>query len=450
MMAINLIFNTKSLLILATLLFELGLFAHFYRNNLLYAKPTEYLMLASSFFIFISQFKKGYFEEFVKLKLPFIFSSLIFVFVLTASLIGNYSYDLSFEVNGIRLLLKLVLNITIFFGVLYIINNRPSVLKDLSLLFWLPFCIYIPIIWTHFISPRFFFEVVGGSGRFQGFSAGPGAIAFSLNESIPIIFASFLAISSIFKKIILLLPFFFLMIIICWCGSRIALISLLFSLIYIILFSFSLNRKKMTFNSYRILFFNIIIFAFFSYLVPQHLIDLEPFKHLIVERITGFDTYDKYYETVTYKDLFFGAYNLITNPEVNVRIPSFKYYYNLCIHNIFGVGVNYFPELAFIRPISYQPTPTDSFLDTWVHGGIGLVLTLIFFCFTVFKLYLLKIKKSFELSNQKSGYLYLGFSAAFIANIIVTIFGGFPIYSLKFWILCAIPFASYFQDRSAR
>jgi hypothetical protein len=447
MKTINLFFNTKSLLILATFLFEIGVFAHFYRNNLFYAKPTEYFMLASSFLIFISLLKKGLFEELEKLKFPFIVSTLIFIFVFTASLIGNYFYDLSFEMNGIRLLLKLILNITIFLGVLYILNNRPSTLRELSLLFWLPFCIYIPIVWIYFINPHILFEVVGPSGRFQGFSEGPGAIAFSLNESIPIIFASFLAVKSKFKKIILLAPFFFLTIIIFWCASRIAFISLLFSLIYIILIFLLLKQKKMTFNSYRVLFFNIIIFLFVAYLTTQHLVDVAPFKHLIIERVTGFDTYDKYYETVTFKDLFIGAYNLITNPEINVRIPSFKYYYDLCIHNIFGVGVNYFPKLAFVRSISYQPTPTDSILDTWVHGGIGLFLTLIFFCFTVFKLYLLKIKKSFELANQESGYLYIGFSAAFIANIIVTIFGGFPIYSLKFWILCAIPFTSYFEAK---
>ena len=70
MKTINLFFNTKSLLILATFLFELGLFVHFYRNNLFYAKPTEYFMLASSFLIFISLLKKGLFEELEKLKFP--------------------------------------------------------------------------------------------------------------------------------------------------------------------------------------------------------------------------------------------------------------------------------------------------------------------------------------------------------------------------------------------
>ena len=188
----------------------------------------------------------------------------------------------------------------------------------------------------------------------------------------------------------------------------------------------------------------MILFGFVYYLIFWYLIDITPFSHLIVERVTGYDSYDGL-EKVNFIDMILGAWKLISDPHINVRLLSFKHYFELCMDNPFGLGVNYFPRFAYVRLDSLEPTPPDSILDTFVHGGIGLFLILIFFVSNTFKLYIEKIKKGFEL-NFNIGFLYLGFCAAFVANLVVILFGGFPIYSLKFWILSSIPYASLFKS----
>ena len=171
---------------------------------------------------------------------------------------------------------------------------------------------------------------------------------------------------------------------------------------------------------------------------------------MITERFTGRDTYDAANPIKTLSEYLNLTLANFVNPDKNIRITSFKYYYNLILDNPLGLGVNYFPKMAFVdAKVCFNHCPTDSILDTFVHGGIGLFVTMLFFSKKIIILFFSKIISLFKEGNRFA-FLYLGFSAAFISNLIVAFFGGFPIYSLKFWIISAIAFALPYAEQSKK
>lgn len=438
--------SSKSrLFILGGFVFQLGLFFHFYRLNLLYAKPTEYLFLASSFILFTAYACSiDDFKNFIpkKNKNPLIFAILISGFVLFSTFIGFFSHNLQFDVNGFRLLLKLILNTFIFISVIALINRNQILIKNFAILFWLPFIVYLPLTFEAYDFVYFGINLVEpGSGRFRGFTEGPGATAFSLNESLPILLSFIFFVENKYIKAGLIFSLIFLGFILIWCGSRIALISTFFSLIYLIFFI--VWFKKIPVKNFLYL---LIVLSFGLYFLSNHF-DLTQLNHMITERLTGRDTYDAANPIKNFSEYFNLTLKNFMDPNKNIRITSFKYYFNLIMDNPLGLGVNYFPTMAFIdAKVCLNHCPTDSILDTFVHGGIGLFITLFIFSRKIIVLYFSKITSLFKI-NSRFALLYLGFSAAFISDLIVTLFGGFPIYSLKFWIISAIAFTLPYTER---
>ena len=424
---------------------QLGLFFHFYRLNLLYAKPTEYLLLVSSFILFlayatnIDDIKKS-----IKKinKEPLIFAILIFGFVLFSTCIGFFSHNLLFDVPGFRLLLKLILNIFIFISVIALINHNQTLIKNLAILFWVSFIVYVPFTWGANDFAYFGINLVEPvSGRFRGFTEGPGATAFSLNESLPILLSFYFFVENKYIKAGLIFPLIFLGLILLWCGSRIALISTSISLIYLIFFIVLFKKVQVkNFLYFLILFFSCLYFI-------SHYIDIPQIIHMLAGRLIGVGPAELATKIKNTSDFLNLTLSGVSDPNINIRITSFKYYFNLVMDNPLGLGLNYFPTMAFFDDlICFNYCPPDSILDTFVHGGIGLFITMVLFSRKIIVVFFSKITSLFK-NNSRFAFLYLGFSAAFISDLIVTLFGGFPIYSLKFWIISAIAFALPYSER---
>ena len=204
MKSLSLNSSKNRLVILASIVFQLGLFFHFYRLNLLYAKPTEYLLLASSFILliayasYIADIKNLITKKYIY---PLKFAISILGFVLFSTCIGYFSHDLIFDISGIRLLLKLILNILIFISVILLINYNQALIKNFAILFWLPFLLYAPLLLAADDLVYFGINLLEPvSDRFRGFTEGPGATAFSLNESLPIMLSSIFFIKSKYLK----------------------------------------------------------------------------------------------------------------------------------------------------------------------------------------------------------------------------------------------------------
>jgi hypothetical protein len=116
----------------------------------------------------------------------------------------------------------------------------------------------------------------------------------------------------------------------------------------------------------------------------------------------------------------------------NVRLLPFNHYWDLFCDNILGVGVNYFPKLAFVNPFNHESMLTESFLDTFIHGGIFLVFFLAYFSYRImcvnYKNY----------SDPKSFLIFLSLKSVFVGNLVLAFIGGYPIYQLRTWIIAAM------------
>lgn len=422
---------SKTLLIVGTTCFIV-------RVDLGLAKPTEYffsiaVLMGTLYFVITPKWRK------VNGLIVTLIAMVVFA-VLLGTLWGAFAYGLEFSVGGVRLLLKLFLNVWTFLVLLVWLEEDQTFFRRMALAMSVPYVVYA-LAW--FLPDQWKMQLLNEPdlqlGRFQGISDAVGSMAFPLVEAFAFAYVLWLKESNkattkwwfmVVTGVVLLFEL--------WSASRICMLALITcAFVGMALVARSGERRYMAAmavggRSMALLAVPIVVGLQMGAL---------NFLEIAVIRVTGASL-----DQEDLSGMAMNAINLLTDPSINVRLSSYDYYKDLVLSNQLGLGVNYFERLAY--EVNGAKLPPDSFLDTMMHGGVLLAAAMSILVFIALRSAVRKMQRNgVELRNADSLPYLIGAATALVANLVFTAFGGFPIYSLRFWIILAMCMA-YKQNNS--
>jgi hypothetical protein len=279
-----------------------------------------------------------------------------------------------------------------------------------------------------------FIDTGGSGGRFHGFSVNPGAIAFAMIEAISFIYAKWLYLHSL--KSFLRIPYlvFFLagVLVLLWTGCRIPLIATVVSIVAgSIMYGWGVLKGRIS----TVVLMSLLRFAAvvvtcvvaFRFLAPESV--LETFT----TRVFGVRVANLSTDPV----VLMQAYQRLRDPRMNPRIDSSRYYGDLFLSNPLGLGLTMMEGFGLVEPNGAKRVP-DSFLSTLLHGGFMLAVAMTFLMVIAISVVIRNLRLWPAGCHDLHIVSYVGASAALMAQIVVTAFGGFDIYGMHFWTVMAM------------
>lgn len=419
---------------LSKALFLMGTCLYVYRLDVGPAKPTEYAYSLAIYMASLYLLYEGNLAKLRRIKRSACCCVAIAVYsVMLATVLGLLRYGISFDRTGVRLFLKLILNILLFL-VLYVFFaedkvffNRMAAALSIPLLAYAAFPFLPTTLMAKFVSGEIH------EGRFLGFAVGPGAIGFAMTSAVSFIYVKWLDVcyrKSLLRFVYLILLLGCIMILV-WTGCRLGVIAGIACILAgSIMFESGILRKRpaVALRKSVLRFASVVVVCgiFLRFLLPWYI--LEPF----MERTFGIPVSKLSLDIVTLSL----PYERLTNPDLNPRFESIGYYADLYARNPLGIGVNYLQR--FGREEKGVILPPDSFLDTFMHGGILLVVAMIFLIGEALRNIMRVIRCGAGRFQESHIVSYLGASAAFVGYLVLTVFGGIPIYDMRFWIILAM------------
>ncbi|WP_447974983.1 hypothetical protein [Nitrospira sp. Kam-Ns4a] len=413
---------------LSKLLFIGGTVFFLIRIDIGVAKPTEYVfslaVLAGTLHLASSTSWKKLSGHIVLMAAAVVFA------VLLGTAWGSFAYGLEFNSGGIRLLLKLLLNVWVFLVLLIWLREDRKFYRSIALGMSIPYVVYIvALALPERLQLLLLNEPDIRLGRFQGVSYGVGSMAFPLAEAFGFAYALWLTdIAKASKRQwVLMIVATSIVGLELWTASRIGLLALIASMFVgpmLVARSMSAGYAGAFRIGARSLALAVLL-AFVSWEAG-----LLNFTEIAVIRVSGVVPGE-----MEIGELIRNGFDRLTDPEINIRLVTYSYYQHLALANPLGMGVNYFERYAV--NVGGEQLPPDSFMDTLIHGGFLLAAVMFVFVLTAMNRVSRRIKDNSRVGGNAGPYL-VGAATALVANLVFTAFGGFPIYSLRFWIILAM------------
>jgi len=401
------------------------------RIDLGVAKPTEYVYSLGLLFALIYILTS---PKWAKLSAETL--SLVCV-VVYAVLLGTawlaFRHGIYFEISGIRLLLKLFLNVMVFVVVLIWFKEDKAFYKKMVLSLSVPYVFYFGFfVLPEDVKLRYLDAPDIAEGRFIGMTNGVGGIAFPIVEAFAVCYVMWLDASlkrSHWRFPLAGMAIGFILLEL-WSASRIGLAAMA-SCVCV----GTLLYKRGTKGELRGVGRRAVLFALVGgvilYLGLQ--IGYWGFAEIAFLRIIGSNE-----QGLSVVEMIQSAWGLLTDPTVNVRLGAFNYYKELVLANPFvGMGVNYYERYAF--EIGGEQLPPDTFLDSFIHGGILLVASMLLLLVkAVATIWRRTLAEPANSGADELRTYRIAAATALAGNCVFAVFGGFPIYSLRFWVILAM------------
>ena len=415
-------------------LFLVGTCLYIYRIDIGAAKLTEYMYSLAIYAAFLYLL---YEHDIAKLMYirpsTYAWVALAFLSVIFATSLTLIRYDVSFDREGVRLLLKFVLNILLFMVLYVLFVDDKAFFRRMGHALSVPLFIYAVFPFLPISVMGKFVDTGGYGGRFMGFSVTPGAVGYPMIEAISFIYVEWLALRY-YKSSWRFVWFAFLLgciMVLIWSGCRLPLIAVVVC-IFAGTFLFRAGMLKTRLSNTIIkssLHFGVVsILCFFAlrFLVPLHV------QETFTTRVFGLSMSKMSLDTSLIKL----ALVKFTDPAVNPRLGSTVYYGDLCWRNPLGLGINCMQ--GFGRELNGTKVPPDSFLSTLIHGGIVLAVAMAILIGSGFRSVARHVHSARRCQRDLLMVTYLGAATALVGFLVTSLFAGFSTYDMRFWIVLAM------------
>lgn len=424
----NFSFFTSIALILST-------FLHFYRINVFSVKPSDLIMAILVTLLFRFTYKYLISKK-TLISYTYILAG-IFFSVILATTLGYFKYGLIFDdSSGVRLILKLLLNIFSFFTVLFILGQNNKTLKPLIISFWAPYFIYLLLIFIPDKNVVMYLDQKDlAHARLMGFGSNPNDISYNLFMAMPLMLPFLSNKKNNFFLFLKWTGFSFLFFLMLWSGSRVPITICFISFLFYFFDLYRFNSIKLNFSTLLIPVCAFFISFSLLYLRFPYVINM------VIHRFIGVDfsaVSNGSDSAITTSALTYLKDSVLTpSTFANVRLLPFDHYFNLALSNPLGIGVNYYPKLAFLNTANGELMATESFLDTFIHGGFVLVLLAFIFSFKIITTFPKNLNQ-YLLRNKENFFILLSLRASFFSGLILFLIGGFQMYASWTWIIAAM------------
>jgi len=385
--------------------------------------------------------------------------SVLLISVLFATLFSFIRYNLAFNLVGVASLLKILLGVTTFTTIYYILKNELSN-TNYKLLSWaliLPSSTLIPFVFFPDVAKILGFVTAAQGYRFMGLTVNPCAmdmiviVAFAYSYSL--LMFNFIKRGTLLLTIVYSILTVGFSALIFWSQSRsfciaMFLIVSLVSIIYGFYFKNTVWKKiislliGMGLTLSGILFIPAMAKYFFIYgkILGVSADQMQQDRNVAIrakESNRSLQTGKANIELINTtkingrKKYHLSDTDIVKYMKKDPRVMMWKYNFSMILNYPFGVGVNYQPRFSY-KWMNYFLPPVFLF-NVWAWGGIFAFLSI---CYLLWKPFL-TFKNELLINSELIPY-HVGAVTSIIISCFISLFYGLPLDYLGFWVVLAL------------